>query len=84
VADGSVRRDHLFKVAWVVAGLVFAPSRAEAYRPFDGTDADVAEVGVFELELGPVQYYRLGPQNYLVAPDLVLRRALTLSRRGWG
>jgi hypothetical protein len=39
-----VRRDHLFKVAWVVAGLVFAPSRAEAYRPFDGTDADVAEV----------------------------------------
>ncbi len=72
MADGSVRRDHLCAIAWVAAGLVFVPSRAEAYRPFDGTDADVAETGVFELELGPVQYYRLGSQNYLVAPDLVL------------
>jgi hypothetical protein len=71
-ADGSARRDRLCKVAWAAAALVLVPSRAEAYRPFDGTDADVAATGVFELELGPVQYYRLGSQNYLVAPALVL------------
>ena len=29
---------------------------AWAYRPFDQTDADVAETGEFELELGPVGY----------------------------
>jgi hypothetical protein len=67
-----VRCDHLVKIAWVVAAFAFVPSRAEAYRPFDGTDADVAEAGVFELELGPVQYLRLGRRNYLIAPDLVL------------
>jgi hypothetical protein len=34
--------------------LVAAPARA--YRPFDETDADVAELHDFELELGPVGY----------------------------
>ena len=36
------------------------PLTAGAYRPFDGTDADVAEVHEFELELGPAGYYRQG------------------------
>ncbi len=45
---------------------------AHAYRPFDGTDADTAELGDFELELGPAQYYRLGSQSSLVAPATVL------------
>jgi hypothetical protein len=63
---------RLRSAALLAAGLLLLPARAEAYRPFDGTDADVAELGVFELELGPVQYYRLGSQNYLVAPALVL------------
>jgi hypothetical protein len=56
----------------VAAAIVLVPARADAYRPFDGTDADVADLGVFELELGPVQYYRQDRQNYLIAPDLVL------------
>jgi len=47
-------------------------SRASAYRPFDGTDADVAKEGEFELELGPVHYYRLGSTDYLIAPGGVL------------
>jgi len=47
-------------------------SPARAYRPFDGTDADVADVGNFELELGPVNWYSLGPGHYLVAPATVL------------
>jgi hypothetical protein len=72
VADGSMTRGPLRSAVLVAAGLLLLPARAEAYRPFDGTDADVAELGVFELELGPVQYYRLGSQNYLVAPALVL------------
>jgi hypothetical protein len=72
VADGPMKLGRLRNVVFVAAGLLFVPARAEAYRPFDGTDADVAEVGVFELELGPVQYYRLGSQNFLIAPDLVL------------
>ncbi|HET9622356.1 MAG TPA: hypothetical protein VFP84_13380 [Kofleriaceae bacterium] len=28
---------------------------AHAYRPFEGTDADVAEIGELELEVGPLQ-----------------------------
>ncbi|HET9989393.1 MAG TPA: hypothetical protein VFQ65_12770 [Kofleriaceae bacterium] len=32
-----------------------APPPAYAYRPFDGTDAAVAETGRIELELGPLQ-----------------------------
>ena len=45
---------------------------AHAYRPFDGTDAGVAETGQFELELGPANYYRAGDDVYLIAPDTVL------------
>jgi hypothetical protein len=61
----------------VVAGLVggafvLTPSVSEAYRPFDGTDADVADVDVFELELGPAHYLREGAQNFLIAPAMVL------------
>jgi hypothetical protein len=32
-----------------------APRLAHAYRPFDGTDADTAETGDIELEIGPLQ-----------------------------
>jgi hypothetical protein len=43
---------------------------ARAYRPFDGTDAAVAETGEVEVELGPVQYLRDGAERTLLAPDL--------------
>ena len=52
--------------------LLGANRRANAYRPFDGTDADVAPVGEFELELGPAHYYRAGGTNYVIAPATVL------------
>ena len=42
---------------------------AEAYRPFDGTDAAVAETGEIEVELGPVEYLRQGAERTLFAPD---------------
>jgi hypothetical protein len=56
----------------LVATLLGANRRANAYRPFDGTDADVAPVGEFELELGPAHYYRAGGTNYVIAPASVL------------
>ncbi len=55
-------------------------SPARAYRPFDGTDADVADVGNFELELGPAGLYDAGTGHYLVAPATVLNLGFA---RGW-
>src|SRR5215475_12824696 len=43
---------------------------AEAYRPFDGTDAAVAGTGEIEIELGPVEYLREGADRTLLAPDV--------------
>ncbi len=62
------------RVAWLVvsAALLLVERHALAYRPFDGTDADVAEYGHFELELGPTHYYREGDRNFLIAPATVL------------
>ncbi len=70
------RRRLPFVAAAALATLVLAPREARAYRPFDGTDADTAELGEFELELGPAHYYRLASQNYLIAPATVLNFGL--------
>jgi hypothetical protein len=56
----------------VLVGLITLTPTAFAYRPFDGTDADVASRGDFELELGPVHWYSQGPGHYLIAPATVL------------
>lgn len=41
--------------------LTLAPAApALAYRPFDETDADVAELHLMELEIGPLQFERSG------------------------
>ena len=53
-----------------VAALTFWSGEADAYRPFDGTDAAVAETGEIEVELGPVEYLRAGAERMLLAPDL--------------
>jgi hypothetical protein len=49
---------------------------ALAYRPFDGTDAAVAEPGLFEIELGPARYQQIGPDVALFARDLVFNYGL--------
>jgi len=54
-----------------VALLTLAPA-AQAYRPFDGTDAAVAERGVVEIELGPAGLLRIGGERRLVAPALIV------------
>ena len=51
-------------------------TRALAYRPFDGTDADLAAPREFELEFGPLGYVREGEERFLVGPALVLNYGL--------
>jgi hypothetical protein len=53
---------------------------AKAYRPFDGTDAAVAETGEVEVELGPVEYRREGAERALLAPDVKINYGFT---PGW-
>ncbi len=53
---------------------------AQAYRPFDGTDASVAETGDVEIELGPAEYLRDGPERELISPDLRVNFGFT---PGW-
>ena len=58
---------------WRVGGsagvLVICCARlSAAYRPFDGTDADVAEPGEVELEIGPAGYRQQGSSRFIVAP----------------
>lgn len=48
------------------------PHRGLAYRPFDGTDAAVADPGGFELELGPAGLRRDDSGKTVVAPAAVL------------
>jgi hypothetical protein len=67
---GPPRRALL--VVTLSLGAFTAAPDALAYRPFDGTDADVAELGDFELELGPVHWYSQRDTHYLIAPATVL------------
>lgn len=54
------------------AALLLAVRDARAYRPFDGTDADVADLHEFELELGPAGYLKENHEHLLVTPRYVL------------
>lgn len=46
-------------------------SPAFAYRPFDGTDAAVADLNEVEVELQPGGWERIGHQTTLIAPEVV-------------
>lgn len=57
---------------WAIAVLLCLYAQpAAAYRPFDGTDAAVADVNETEIELQPFGYLRMGPQSNAVAPFVV-------------
>jgi hypothetical protein len=58
-------------VSFFLALELLIPAIACAYRPFDSTDASVANVGESELEFGPVGYVRTGDEHFLVAPSVV-------------
>lgn len=51
--------------------LGFAPP-AHAFRPFDGTDADVENARHLNVEFGPLRYIRVGSERSLVCPELSL------------
>lgn len=57
-------------VAALAAALAGWSDVASAFRPFDGTDAAVADTGDIEVELGAVEYQRETAARVLLAPDL--------------
>ena len=65
---------------------VALPRPAFAYRPFDSTDAAVAEKGDLELELGPLGFLKTDADRFLVAPaaifNLGIARDLELVLQG--
>ena len=54
----------LFAVGWA--------GPAAAYRPFDGTDAAVADVGEVEIEFQPTGAWHVEQRNSLSGPNGVL------------
>jgi hypothetical protein len=59
-------------VGWaIVIAFGFYVRHASAYRPFDGTDAAVADVNETEIELQPFGYQKTGSQLTAVAPFVV-------------
>src|SRR5580704_11529870 len=59
-------------ISWAgVVALSLVGHPAAAYRPFDGTDAAVADVNETEVELQPFGYQRTGSQSAAVAPFVV-------------
>jgi hypothetical protein len=62
-------------IAVAVVGSVWLVP-AHAYRPFDGTDADVLGQGDMELELGYLDYLREGKQRSLETPVAVMNLGL--------
>jgi len=55
-------------------------AEAFAYRPFDGTDAAVADLREVEIELGPIQFLREGTDRTLAAPALIFNIGIF---QGW-
>jgi hypothetical protein len=57
---------------WAIAtALCLYAQPAAAYRPFDGTDAAVADLNEIEIELEPVGRLQTGSQSSLIAPSVV-------------
>jgi hypothetical protein len=57
---------------WAIATvLCLCVQPASAYRPFDGTDAAVADLNEVEIELQPAGQLKAGPQSSLIAPAVV-------------
>ncbi len=63
-------------LAWLLALFAFAQP-ALAYRPFDGTDADLAEPGGIELELGLATLSMEGRTLALDVPFVIFNLGLT-------
>ena len=67
-------------VAAVLLSALSCGSDALAYRPFEGTDAAVADQGEMEIEFGPAEPMRVGSQHFLTAPETVFNNGIA---DGW-
>ena len=66
-----MRHRRLHAIFVLVAVLAWTCGDALAYRPFDSTDAAVADDGEFELEFGPLGSLREGTRRSRVAPAAI-------------
>ncbi|MGB9045470.1 MAG: hypothetical protein WCC81_23790 [Pseudolabrys sp.] len=64
------------RIGAILLATIALPGVAFAYRPFDGTDAAVAEPGEVEIEFQPAGMMRSGEQKVLVAPATVFNFGL--------
>ncbi len=74
---GTVRLRALLASAALVATSVSSP--AYAYRPFDGTDAEVADEGELEVEVGALGLTRLSRATTAYTPSLVVNAGIAHS-----
>lgn len=72
---GFARKTGLF--ATVLFAALAPPREASAYRPFDLTDAAVADFRETEIEFGPVQFRRDDSGSTLIAPAVVYNYGFT-------
>jgi hypothetical protein len=69
--------NRLIQAACTVGLIFVSSSNAFAYRPFDGTDAAVADPGEVEIELQPAGAQWSREQNLLIAPAVVYNYGLS-------
>ena|SRR5689334_8777188 len=78
--ESSVRAIKRLSAPLYLTGFLFAastvPDLAFAYRPFDGTDAAVADPGEIEIEFQPAGVLGSNGQKMLVAPATVFNFGL--------
>jgi hypothetical protein len=74
------RRRRAVRAGLLLLATIGVPQTASAYRPFDGTDAAVADPGEMEIEFQPAGVVRTDAQKTLVAPATVLNFGL---KKGW-
>jgi hypothetical protein len=68
--------------AMVCTAVIACADPAFAYRPFNGTDAAVAEPGEFEIEFQPLGRLQQGSERFLVAPTTTLNLGLAKNWEG--
>jgi hypothetical protein len=71
-ARSFLSRQCIASISVICLGVTALPAPALAYRPFDGTDAAVAEPGEVEIEFQPVGVSREPSQKTLIAPATVI------------
>ena len=71
LAQRSLLRHRTLLMVFATGLLLGWTSEAFAYRPFDGTDAAVADPGEVEVELQPAGAQWSREQNLLIAPAVV-------------